>query len=160
MSDLIRFESRRVGIIEVEKSDIVTFEPLPGFPGRTQFVVMEHDEGSEMAWLVSMEDPDLAFVVAAPWTFFPNYDPPVEREHLATLGIEKRSEVELLSIVTLSGKSIYMNLAAPLLINAITRRGLQLISDNPRYPTRAAIPHLEPKRQTVVNEKPPAVPGA
>lgn len=143
MSDRVRFESRRVGLIEVEKSDIVTFDPLPGFPEKTQFVVMEHSEDSEMAWLVSMEDPDLAFVVATPWTFFPDYDPPVEREHLATLGIEKKEEVELLSIVTLSGKAIFLNLAAPLLINAATRRGLQVLNDDPRYATRAAIPQLQ-----------------
>jgi len=145
MSDLVRFESRRVGLIEVEKSDIVTFNELPGFPGKTQFIVMEHSEESEMAWLVSMEDPDLAFVVASPWTFFPDYEPPVEREHLAALGIEKKEEVEMLSIVTLSGKAIYLNLAAPLLINATTRRGLQVVSDDSSFSTRAAIPQLKPE---------------
>lgn len=79
MGDLISFESRRVGKIEVSEAEVVTFEPLPGFPNRSRFVIMEHAEAAEMAWLVSLEDPDLAFVVAAPWTFFPNYDPPLER---------------------------------------------------------------------------------
>jgi len=124
--------------------DQISFEPLPGFPDRSRFVIMEHAEASELAWLVSIEDPDLAFVVASPWGFFPNYEPPIEREHLAALGIEKREEVELLSIVTLSGKSIFLNLAAPLLINATTRRGIQVIGDDPRYATRVAIPALDP----------------
>ena len=145
MADLICFESRRVGKIEVAESEVMIFEPLPGFPNQTRFVLMEHAEASEMAWLVSIEDADLAFVVAAPWSFFPNYDAPVEREHLAALGIEKREEIELLSIVTLSGKSIFLNLAAPLLINATTRRGIQVVGDDPRYTTRMAIPALEPQ---------------
>ncbi len=143
MSEKICFESRRVGKIEVSEEDIVTFEPLPGFPGNTRYVVVEHSEGSELAWLVSLDDPDLAFVVAAPWAFFPHYDPPVEREHLAILGIEKKEEFELLSIVTLVGKSINLNLAAPLLINVSTRKGIQVISDDPRYTTRAPIPGLD-----------------
>ena len=140
MSSPIQFDNRRVGPIEVLEDDVVTFEAIPGFPGRTRFVLMEHTEGSELAWLASLEDPDLAFVVAAPWAFFPNYDPPVERDHLATLGIEKRSEVEILSIVTLAGGVVNLNLAAPLLINVSSRRGLQVISDDPRYATRAPIP--------------------
>ena len=105
---------------------------------------MEHAETNDLAWLVSIEDADLAFVVASPWGFFPNYDPPLEREHLAALGIEKREEVELLSIVTLSGKSIFLNLAAPLVINVTTRRGIQVVGEDPRYTTRAAIPALDP----------------
>lgn len=159
MSDRVRFESRRVGQVEVEKSDIVSFDPLPGFPGKTQFVVMEHPDQSEMAWLVSVEDPDLAFVVASPWAFFPNYDPPVEREHLAALGIETKEEVELLSIVTLSGKAIYLNLAAPLLINSTTRRGVQVVSDDPRFTTRAAIPPLKADQKVDSGGETPAPPA-
>lgn len=148
MGDQISFESRRVGKIEVSESEVVTFEPLPGFPNRSRFVIMEHAEASELAWLVSIEDPDLAFVVASPWGFFPNYDPPLEREHLAALGIEKREEVELLSIVTLSGKAIFLNLAAPLVINVTSRRGIQVVGEDPRYTTRAAIPALDPAAAT------------
>lgn len=143
MGEMIRFESRRVGSIEVNAEDVVTFEPLPGFPQRTRYVLMEHSEESEMAWLVSLDDPDLAFVVTSPWSFFLNYDPPVEREHLAALGIEKKEEVELLSIVTLAGEQIYLNLSAPLVINAVTRRAMQVVSDDPRYTTRAPIPALK-----------------
>lgn len=143
MGELISFESRRVGRIEVKESEVLHLEPLPGFPDRSRFVIVEHAEGGEMAWLVSIEDADLAFVVASPWAFFPVYEPPVEREHLAALGIEKREEVEILSIVTLAGKQIYLNLSAPLLVNVTTRRGLQVIGEDPRYSTRVAIPVLE-----------------
>ncbi len=145
MSDRICFESRRVGRIELSESDVLTFEPIPGFPGKTRFVVMEHADESEMAWLVSLEDPDLAFVVSTPWSFFPSYDPPVQREHLAALGIEKLEEVEILSILSVSEGTIFFNLAAPLLINASTRRGMQVVADDPRYTTRVAIPALEEK---------------
>ena len=144
MSDLIRFESRRVGLVEVPEADVLTFEPLPGFPGKTRYILVEHAPDSALAWLVSLEDPDLAFVVTSPWTFFPQYDPPVEREHLAMLGIERRDDVELLCIVTLSNKEIFLNLAAPLLVNGATRKGTQVVSDDPRYTTRAPLPELRP----------------
>lgn len=143
MSERIRFESRRVGAIELDESDVLTFEPIPGFPGRTRFVVMEHAERSEMAWLVSLDDPDLAFVVSSPWSFFPTYEPPVAGEHLAALAIEKLEDVEILCILSVSEGTIFFNLAAPLLIHAGTRRGLQVVSDDSRYSTRVAIPALE-----------------
>ncbi len=147
MSELICFESRRVGRIEVPASDVVTFEALPGFPNKRRFVLMEHAPDSALAWLVSLDDPDLAFVVTSPWGFFPQYDPPVEREHLGMLGIERRDDVELLCIVTLSGKEIFLNLAAPLLINAANRKGMQVVSDDPRYTTRAPLPELRSAHQ-------------
>jgi len=147
MSDVIEFESHRVGRIEVRAADVLTFDPLPGFPNKTRYVVMEHAADSPLAWLVSLEDPDVAFVVASPWTFFPQYDPPVEREHLGMLGIEHRDDVELLCIVTLSDKEIFLNLAAPLLINAVSRKGTQVVSDDPRYTTRAPLPDLRAEGQ-------------
>ena len=143
MSDLIRFESRRVGTIEVYAADILEFEPLPGFPNRRRFVLMEHGERSELAWLVSLDDADLAFVVTNPWAFFPSYDPPVAMEHLAALEIEKREEVEVLCLVTLDGTAIHLNLLAPLLINVSTRKALQIVTDDRRYSTRMRIPRLE-----------------
>ena len=142
-AEKIQFESRRVGTIEVDAKDVMHFDALPGFAGKRRFVVVEHDASSPLAWLVSLDDADLAFVVANPWTFFPDYDPPVDREHLATLGIEKKADVELLCIVTLAGKTVNLNLAAPLLINSSTRVGLQVISDDARYATRTPIPDLE-----------------
>lgn len=145
MTEMIRFESRRLGEIEVPESDVVHFEALPGFPGRTRYVLVEHAPGSALAWLVSLDDPELAFVATSPWSFFPNYDPPVEREHLAALEIERRDDVEILCLVTLIGKDIFVNLAAPLLVNAANRRGLQVMTDDPRYTTRAAIPSLRPQ---------------
>lgn len=146
MGDLIRFESRRAGSVEVPEDSVLHFEPLPGFPDRTRFVLMEHAEGSEMAWLVSLDDADLAFVVTDPWTFFPSYDAPIAKEHLAALGIEKKEEVEILCLVTLDGRAIHLNLLAPLLINATTRKALQVVSEDPRYTTRAAIPALDPTK--------------
>ena len=146
MTDLIRFESRRAGAIEVDAADVLEFEPLPGFPNRRRFVLMEHGDRSELAWLVSLDDADLAFVVTNPWTFFPSYDPPVAMEHLAALEIEKREEAEILCLVTLDGTTIHLNLLAPLLINVSTRKALQVVTDDRRYSTRMRIPRLEDGR--------------
>ena len=163
MSESIRFESRRVGEIEVPETDVVHFDPLPGFPDRSRYVVMGHAADSELAWLVSLDDEELAFVVASPWSFFPSYDPPIEREHLAALAIERRDDVEILCLVTLSGRQIYLNLAAPLLVNVATRRALQVMSDDPRYTTRAAIPSLQAALEAAAGEESASIeapPGA
>lgn len=155
MSDLIRFESRRAGAIEVHAADVLEFEPLPGFPNRKRFVLMEHGERSELAWLVSLDDADLAFVVTNPWTFFPSYDPPVAMEHLAALEIEKREEAEVLCLVTLDSTAIHLNLLAPLLINVSTRRALQIVAEDRRYSTRMRIPRLDERRPEDPTGEPP-----
>jgi flagellar assembly factor FliW len=113
---------------------------------------MGHAPDSELAWLVSIDDPDLAFVVASPWSFFPDYDPPVEREHLAALSIEKREEVELFCLVTLVEKQVHLNLAAPLMVNAATRKGLQVLGDETQYETRTPIPTVETKADVPARE--------
>ena len=155
MGDLIRFESRRAGAIEVDAADVLEFEPLPGFPKRRRFVLMEHGDRSELAWLVSLDDADLAFVVTNPWAFFPDYDPPVAMEHLAALEIEKREEAEILCLVTLDGTAIHLNLLAPLLINVSTRRALQVVAEDQRYSTRMRIPRLEGRRPEDSTDEPP-----
>ena len=75
MSDVVTIESRRVGRVDVSEGDLIYFDGLPGFPKAKRFVVMEHVAASSFFWLVSLDDADLAFVVANPWHFFPRYSP-------------------------------------------------------------------------------------
>ena len=130
MSDQVVFENNRFGVIEVAESELLLFPGLPGFPNARRFVVMEHDRDVYFAWLVSMDDPDLAFAIADPWQFFPDYDPPVELRHLHALGVEGPKDLEIMAIATFVGEHARLNLAAPLLINPRNRRGAQVIFDH------------------------------
>ncbi len=140
-------ETTRFGRVEVDASEVIRFQGLPGFPEARRFVVMEHSSESLFAWLVSLDDPSLALVIASPWNFFPGYDPPVETRQLQALGIQSADELEVVTIASLDSGSVRLNLAAPILINTRDRRGVQLIAESSRYSVSEKIPDLEPKAQ-------------
>lgn len=139
MSDQIVFENHRFGEITVSESDLLFFPGLPGFPKAIRFVVMEHDRDIFFAWLVSVDDPDLAFAIADPWQFFPEYDPPIELRHLNVLGVEGPKDLEVMTIATFAGETVRLNLVAPLLINPRNRRGMQVIFDRTSLSAREEI---------------------
>lgn len=143
--DTITIETTRFGALPVPEADCIHFGGIPGFPGAERFVVMQHDEGSVFAWMISVEIPDLAFVVTDPWQFFPDYRPPIESRHLHALGVEKPEDFELLVLVSFHGEKTTLNLAAPVLINAASRKGVQLVLDSSEYGVREEIPTPDPE---------------
>ncbi len=142
MSERVVIASRRFGHIETESSDLIHFDGLPGFPDARRFLLMQHDGETPFAWLVCADDPELGFVVTNPWQFFPEYRPELEASHLRGVGADVAADLELLTIADVRGSEIHVNLAAPLLINASTHRGRQVILAD-EHPTRAPVRPLE-----------------
>ena len=136
------FEHARFGVIEIDETDILHFPGLPGFRGATRFVILEHDRGFEFAWLVSLDEPDLAFIVTDPWQFFPDYDPEVSLNRLNSIDANGASDVEVLVIVNFHEEKITLNLAAPLIMNPNNRQGMQVILEKVEYSVRQPLPEL------------------
>ena len=108
--------------------------PMPGFPDRSKFALVQLDEDGVLCSLTSLEDPALRFLVVPPVRFFPDYAPEVDDEAVADLGIASSDDVLVLCVLT-AGSSLAdttANLAAPVLVNTATRRALQVILDDPR----------------------------
>jgi len=146
MGETLSIETSRFGRIEVDPRTVLHFNGLPGFPEADRFVVIDHAETTSFCWLVSLDQPDLAFVIANPWHFFPGYDPAIGTRHLSTLGIENAEQLETVVFATFNGRKVTLNLAAPVLINRESMQGAQVILDDPRYTTREEIPSVEPAR--------------
>lgn len=144
MGETLSIETNRFGRIDVDGDAILNFNGLPGFSSAKRFVVMDHAETESFSWLVSLDDPDLAFVIANPWHFFPGYDPSVAPRHLKGLEIKDPSHLETVVMANFQGRKVTLNLSAPLLINRESRRATQIILDDPRYSTRQEIPSFEP----------------
>lgn len=132
----IRFESERFGAVEADARDLIEFPGLPGFPHARRFLVRRHDRGSDFAWLLCADDPALAFVIATPWRFVPDYDPEIAPRWLRALGADDVAALEIVSLATVSGGAVTLNLAAPILIHPPTRRGMQVILEG-EWPLRA-----------------------
>ena len=114
--------------------------PMPGFPELRRFALVELDGGGELRSLTSLEQPDLRFLVVPPARFFPDYAPEVDDDVVADLEIGSADDV-LLLVVLNAGHSLAettANLAAPLLVNTVTRRAAQIVLDQ-SFPVAAPL---------------------
>lgn len=139
MSAGLRIETAHFGTIEAREDDLIHFPGLPGFPAARRFLVRRHDRGADFGWLLCADDPALAFVVASPWRFRPDYAPAIPAQTLRALGAGGADELEVLALATVAADGVTLNLAAPIVIHPGTRRGAQVILEEPGHPTRVRV---------------------
>lgn len=129
-------QSSRFGDISVAADSVMHFPAgMIGFPQHKNFVMFDHKP--PFAWLHSTDDPNLAFVVMDGSQFTDTYDfkAPYNDKDVA---LSKDDEFAILVIVTVrpDPKMTTANLKAPLFVNIRNRRGVQVIHDDPKFPTR------------------------
>lgn len=150
-TELLRVEHERFGPIEVGDHEVLRFEGIPGFPEAERFALLRHDRDSAFLWLVSLDVLDLAFAVADPRQFFPDYQPTLTPEQLASVDASRPEELELFAIATVREESVTLNLTAPVLVNSVAARGTQIVLADETYSTRTPLPapdQIESKPQT------------
>ena len=104
---------------------------LLGFEKFQEFVLLGCSEEAPFHWLQVKGDQELAFLVAAPEDVLGEYCPQLNEEDVRFLALDRRSDALVLNIVTLSkdgGATI--NLKGPIVINAHTRIGKQIVPLN------------------------------
>jgi flagellar assembly factor FliW len=115
--------------------------PMPGFPDLSQFALVQLDEDGLLCAFTSVEQPGLRFLVAPPTPFFPDYVPEVDEDAVRDLGIEQPDDILVLLVIKAGGSlaDSTANLAAPLLVNPVTRRAQQVVLDDPALPLAAPL---------------------
>ncbi len=132
-------KTRFFGEVDVEDQKIIHFESgLFGFEEYKDYTILYDSEAEEMplfSWLQSTTEQGLAFPVVNPQRVKEDYDPVVEDGLLESLGEfgEEDMVVLLLATVPEDIKKASVNMKAPLIINAGTRRGVQLVAENQDY---------------------------
>lgn len=132
-------QSRYFGDVEIEDSKIIHFEQgLFGFEDYKDFTILyDLDKGEEpfFSWLQCVTEKELAFPVVNPQRVDPEYDPIVEDALLDAIGEigEEDLVVLLLATVPAEIEKTSVNMKAPLIINAATCKGLQLVAENQEY---------------------------
>ncbi|MDD3239114.1 MAG: flagellar assembly protein FliW [Lachnospira sp.] len=142
----MQVETKWFGTVDIEDEKILTFEKgIIGFEDFKKYTILfDSDDGNDAAimWLQSMEEPSLALPVVKPENIFSEYDPVVEDEIIKNLGSDIQN-ANLLVLCTLTVPSdltkMTCNLKAPVIINADTLKGVQLIADNDDYQVRYPI---------------------
>lgn len=135
----MHIKTRYFGEIDIEEQKIIHFENgLFGFEDYTDYTILYDSEGGEnpfFSWLQSTQEQSLAFPLVNPQRVKEDYDPIVEEGLIEGLGEfgEEDMVVLLLATVPQDVKMASVNMKAPLIINAGTRKGVQLIAENQDY---------------------------
>jgi flagellar assembly factor FliW len=144
LTETIALHTERFGDFEVPADRVLQFpEGLIGFRDARRFVLLEPTRpGSPFRCLVSLDVPELSFVVCDPTALWPGYaaDLPLPASGAA-------EDQAALAIVTVPQNATEMtaNLMAPLVLDSRTRTGRQMVLDSGRYSTRH---HLLPQGDT------------
>lgn len=127
------------GEIDLEDSKIIHFDNgIMGFEDCKDYTILydiEEGDSGNISWLQSVDEPGLALPVINPLYVMKEYDPVVEDEIIKSLG--ELNDDNLVILVTLTVPSditkMTANLKAPLVMNADTRKGCQIIVEEASY---------------------------
>jgi flagellar assembly factor FliW len=125
-------------IIEIQESDILTFEQgIPGFENEKKFVLLPIEE-TELSLLQSVETKELAFIITDPFLFFKDYDFELSSVEQELLKINEKKEVFVQVIITVADpyEKSTANLQAPVIINVKNNKCKQIILSNGKYRTK------------------------
>jgi flagellar assembly factor FliW len=126
----MKINSTRFGMVVFESEDMVQFpEGLLGLEECRQWVFLADGQNDAVAWMQSVERPDVALAVVSPRRFVPGYRIRVARHELQPLQFDSVKTAEVLIVVGKSERSITLNLKAPLVINLDRRLGRQVITN-------------------------------
>ena len=132
-------QTRYFGEIDVDDEKVITFEDgLIGFENLKKFTLIYNNESETsktVTWLQSLDEPMVAFPALSPCYVMTDYNPVVEEEVLASLGqlTEENTAIFLTLTVPSDITKMTTNLKAPIIINADTKKGCQVIAENPEY---------------------------
>mgnify|MGYP002510558427 FL=1 len=138
-------QTKYFGEIDLTEDKIITLERgLFGFEEFKKYTILydcEKKDGANISWFQSVDEPTLALPVINPLLVKEDYNPVVEDELL--FGIGEISEENLVILLTMTVpaniKEMSVNLKAPIIINADTRKGAQLIVENQDYEVKYKI---------------------
>ena len=132
----MRINTSRFGEIEVEEQSVVAMpEGMLGFAEFKKFVLIQHNQGSPFLWYQAVDEPNLAFVIVDPFTFFPDYEVMLTREDLERLQAADLNSLAVFTVVVIpeNPEDMTANLRGPVLINVEKRIARQVVLNEERY---------------------------
>ena len=137
----------RFGEIEYDPDNTLQFpEGLVGFEDLRAFVVMPNEKEGPLFWIQSIDDPQVAFILTDPTSFYFDYKVVPDGRERQKLGIDEDGECLIVSVVSVSAdRKITLNLAAPILFAPETNRALQVILEGTQFSPQTPLPAVEEK---------------
>jgi flagellar assembly factor FliW len=135
----MNIESQRFGTLNINEEELLTFSAgVIGFPSEQRFALVPHHGSGYIAWLQSVSTPGLAFPVVSAHAFGDKYPDVPVAPAAKDAGIEGDDDTLAVMVVlcALANQPATVNLLAPIVVNAATRQGAQVILEGTRYSTR------------------------
>ncbi|GAB7389193.1 flagellar assembly protein FliW [Bacillaceae bacterium] len=135
----MKLVSEQLGELEFTEQDVVSFpDGLPGFAEEKAFLFVPVDERSPFAFMQSVQNEALCFLVLNPFAFYRDYDFELPEAVVKKLEIEKAEDVQVWNIVVAKEpfRESTVNLQAPIVVNVPKRKAKQVVLNDPRYPLR------------------------
>lgn len=151
-------DTRCFGKVDIADEKIVHFpEGLLGFENLKDYTIIydiTNGKRAKIAWLQSVEEPELALPVINPFDVMEDYNPTVDEELLKVLGDVTPENIVVLLVVTVPSEveKTTANLKAPIIMNSDERLGAQIIVENKDYVIK--YPIIKKTRGGEVNASP------
>jgi flagellar assembly factor FliW len=124
---MVSFRTSRFGSLRVENEKVIYFSNgLLGFPELKRFVIMDFGD-TPLKWLQSVDQPDVAFIVAEPRTIMPDFKVEVDAVNRQSLQLERDEDLEVLVVLRVEGDRVVANLRGPQMINSRIMLGIQAV---------------------------------
>jgi flagellar assembly factor FliW len=117
-------------------------EPLPGFPGHRDYVLVPAEDGGRLFWLQSVALDGPRFLAVPATAYFPDYAPALPAAVSVELGLADPAEARLYCLVTVPDGDVAAataNLRAPVVVNPATHRARQVVLLDAALPIRGAL---------------------
>lgn len=114
---------------------------LIGFAQHHSFRLFEPVGGYPLKFLQSVDDPDVSFSCIDVAAIQPDYEVALGEEDAAALALEVPSDALVLAMLVIptDPRKMTANLAGPIVINASTRIGRQIVLNTEKYPLKFPI---------------------
>lgn len=141
----MKVNTRVFGEVDIAEEKLLTFDNgIIGLENMKKFVLLydsEKGEGDTITWLQSLDDADFAMPVINPYIVKQDYNPVVEDEMMGSLGELNPEDLMVFTTIKVPADITQMtvNLKAPIIIHAKTRKGCQIIAENDDYLVRQPV---------------------
>ena len=114
---------------------------IPGFENEKEFALLSIEDNNIFQVLQSTNTPDVAFIVANPYTVVTDYSINVDEPTIDLLDIKTESDVFVLGVLYLKNpfETSTINLQAPLIFQTKTKKAKQMILNDNTFNLRHPI---------------------
>jgi flagellar assembly factor FliW len=129
--------------MNVDDDRIMTFpNGLLGFPSFNRYALIQTGQENYFFWLQSVDEPNLAFVVADPHVFFKDYNVPIREEMAQELKLTDPAHLQVFVICNKVGEWLTGNLLGPIAVNAENCLAQQVVLTEKKWTTRQPLIRL------------------